>query len=121
MGFDVVVDIASVGLVGGWSDFQFGVIFEPHVHPLPQRVLSGFDDVQSFVFLNGPLQLFLDLSLGLAQNILDDGLACNGIGSCGVPTLPATILSLSQTALTVGSSFCHMIKPPSVVAAHTIP
>ena len=83
MRLDVVIDVAFVGLLGRWSDFQLGVVFEPHIHPLAQRVLSGFDDVQSFVFLNGPLQLFFDLSLGLAQYILVDGLSV-GIMACGV-------------------------------------
>ena len=56
------------------------------------------------------LQFFFDLSLGFTQDILDDGLAGDRVSSCGVPPLPATILSLSQASFAVSPSFCHSIN-----------
>ena len=39
---DMVVDVAPVGLVGGGPDFDFGIVLEPHLHPLPYRVFANF-------------------------------------------------------------------------------
>ena len=56
---DVVVYVAPVGLVGGWPDFDLGVVLKPylkpHLHPLPHRVLPGFALVQGLHLLDGGL------------------------------------------------------------------
>lgn len=72
VGIDVVVDVAPIGLVGRWPDFDLGVVLKPFLHPLSHRILPSFGKVQRLRFLNGGLQLFLDLSLGSAQHILVD-------------------------------------------------
>ena len=74
VGLDVVVDVTPVGLVGGGTDFEHGVILEPDFHPLSQGVLPCPDDVQALGVLDDLLQLFLDLALGLAQAVFVDGL-----------------------------------------------
>ena len=35
IGVDVVADVPLVGLVGGGSDFDLGIVLEPYLHPLP--------------------------------------------------------------------------------------
>ena len=100
MGFDVVVNISAVGLMGGWSDFQLGIVFEPHIHPLTQRVLSSFDDIQTLVFLYGSLQLLLGLCLSLTQHILVNGFSIGIMARC-VSACPPSIFPLSDTSVTI--------------------
>ena len=120
-GADVGVNEHFVVDGGALPDSGLGIDFIPQVHPLSHRVHTGPLDIQVFALRDGFLQFFLDLCLGLAQDILDDGLAGNRVSSRGVPTFPAAIFSLSQAAFAVCPAFCHSISPPSFLAAHTIP
>ena len=58
--------------------------------------------------LTAPFQFFLDLCPGLAQDILDDGLACDRISSRGVPTFPAAIFSFANIAFSVCPMLSHI-------------
>ena len=107
IGTDVVVDVALVGLVGGRPDFDFGVVLEPHLHPLPHRVLSCLGNVQSLGFSNGLFQLLLDLCLTSAQHILVDGFPRIRVMPCRVSAFPASVFSLANAAFSVGSFLCH--------------
>jgi len=106
----VVVDVSSIGLVGGWPDFDFGIVFKPLVHPCAYRVFSGFGHIQALGFLDSRFQLALCLCLGPAQDVFVDGLAGLRIVPCSVPALPATVFSLSDVPLSVGAFFCHGIR-----------
>ena len=52
---DVVVDVASVGLVGGGPDLYFGVVLKPYLHPLSYGILPDLGLIQRLGFLNGSL------------------------------------------------------------------
>ena len=107
VGFDVVVDVAPVGLVGGWPYFYLGVVLKPHLHPLPHRVPANLGRVQSFRFLDCLFQLGLGLCLGFSQDVLVDGLACLGIMPCGIPP---SIFSLSDVTFAVDLFLHHSIR-----------
>ena len=119
VGLDVVVDVAPVGLVGGWPYFYLGVVLKPHLHPLPHRVPANLGRVQSFRFLDCLFQLGLGLCLGFSQDVLVDGPARLRVAAGGVPALPATVLALAEVSLPVGSTFCHGLLPP--LQQHNIP
>ena len=57
------------------------------------------------------LQFFFYFRLRLAKNVLDDGFAGFWIVTDCVPTLPASILALSDVPFPVCSSFRHGISP----------
>ena len=101
IGFDVVVDVTPVGLMGGWPHLHLGIVLKPHLHPLANRIPPGLGRVQPLRFLNGGFQLCFCLRLGLAQDILVDGLACVWIPAGGVPTLPAAVLPFAEVTLPV--------------------
>ena len=70
VGFDVVVDVAPVGLVGGWPYFYLGVVLKPHLHPLPHRVPANLGRVQSFRSSIACFSLALALCLGFPRTFL---------------------------------------------------
>ena len=69
---------------------------------------SGLVDTD--VFFDGFLQLFLDFRLRLTKDVLDDGFSGFGISANRVPALPTTILAFSDVALAVCSSLWHGIS-----------
>ena len=115
----MVVDVAPVGLVGGWPYFYLGVVLKPHLHPLPHRVPANLGRVQSFRFLDCLFQLCLGLRLGLTQDVLVDGPARLRGAASGVPALPATVLLFAEVALPVCSAFCHGFDPSFAATQHT--
>ena len=106
---DVVFQKALAGLERGRSEFYFRVVLHPDLQPTPHRVGLGPSVVDADVFLYGFLQLLLDRSLRLAENIFDDGFSGFRIVTDSVPPLPASVLSFSDIALTVRSPFWHKI------------
>ena len=62
------------------------------------------------VFLDGLLQLFLALLLGLGQDVLVDDLARLRVPAGGVPPLPAAIFSLSDVTFAVDLFLHHSIR-----------
>ena len=62
-------------------------------------------------FADRGLEFLLDLGLRFTQHVLDDALSALRVIARGVPTLPASVLSLSDIALSVCSSFWHGISP----------
>ena len=108
---DVVAEKALRGLERGWSEFYFRVVLHPHLKPTSHGVGLGPPIVDAHVFLNGFLQLFLDLGLRLAQHVLDDPFSSLRVIACGVPALPSAILSFSDVPFPVCSSFWHGISP----------
>ena len=111
MRLDVVFQKALRGFEGRWAQLDFCVVFHPHFQPTSHGVGLGPSVVDSHIFLDGFFQLFLDLGLRLAEDIFDDGLACFGIMTNRVPSLPTTILAFSDVALAVCSSLWHGISP----------
>ena len=109
--FDVVFQKALAGFEGGRSEFYFCVVLHPHLQPTPHRVGLGPPVVDADVFLDGFLQLFLDLGLRLTEDILDDGLASFRVVTDCVPALPSTVLSFADVPFPVRSSFRHGISP----------
>ena len=101
----MVVDVAPVGLVGGWPYFYLGVVLKPHLHPLPHRVPANLGRVQSFRFLDCLFQLGLGLCLGFSQDVLVDGPARLRVAAGGVPALPATVLALAEVSLPLALRF----------------
>ena len=100
----MVINVTPVGLVAGWSDLDFADIFEPLVHPLFHRVLSGSGKVHLFGFFQS-LSLFLfDLGLRFAKDILEDLLAGFRVSSGCEPTFPTPLFPLADIAL-VSSTF----------------
>ena len=108
---DVVFQKALRGLEGRWAQLDFCVVFHPDLQPTTHGVGFRPPIVDADVFLDGFLQLLLDRSLRLAENIFDDGLACLWIVTDCVASLPSSVLSFSDVALTVCSSFWHGISP----------
>ena len=102
---------ALAGLERGRSEFYFRVVLHPDLQPTPHRVVLGPPIVDAHIFLDGFFQFLLDFRLRLAENILDDGLASFRIVTDCVPPLPASVLSFSDVALAVCSSFRHKISP----------
>ena len=70
---DVVFQKALAGFEGRWAQLDFRIVFHPDLQPTPHRVGLGPPIVDADVFLYGYLQLLLDRSLRLAENIFDDG------------------------------------------------
>ena len=56
---------ASVGLVRGRTDAQFGVVLQPGVQPLADSVLASFAWVQSRAILDCLFELPFDLCLSM--------------------------------------------------------
>ena len=106
---DVVFQKALRGFEGRWTEFHLGVVLHPHFQPCSHRVGLGPSVVDADVFLYGFLQLLLDRSLRLSENIFDDDFTGFGIVTDCVAALPSSILALSDIALTVRSSFWHKI------------
>ena len=109
MRLNVVFQKTLAGLERGRSEFYFRVVFHPHFQPTPHGVLLGPPIVDAHIFFDGLFQLFLDLGLRLAENILDDGFAGFRIVTDCVAALPSSILALSDIAFSVCSSFWHKI------------
>lgn len=111
-GHHMVLDVALVVRGGGVFDGGFAVVFVPEPAPLGHGVLPGLGHVYLLVFLHGPLQLVLDLALGLAQDAFVDGLSVGGIPARGVLALSAAVLPLADVALAVGALFSHPAHLP---------
>ena len=111
MRLDVVFQKALRGFEGGRPEFYFCVVLHPDLQPTPNRVGLGPPVVDADVFLDGFLQLLLDLGLRFTQHVLDDGLSGFRIVADSVPPLPSAVLSFSDVPLAVCSSFRHGISP----------
>ena len=117
---DVVVDVVEVVVLGFFPQAWLGVDLVPQLDPRAQRVRFCTAHVQLFSLRDGLLELFLGFGLGFSEDTLVDGFAGGRIIACGVATLPATILALSDTALAVCSFLRHGINSFSLVAnTHT--
>ena len=109
-GDDVVLNV--VGVVGFCvgADAGFGVDLVPCPYPQCHCVGSRFGYIQPLAFADRGLEFLLDFGLRFTQHVLDDPFSSLVIAR-GVPTLPAAILSFSDIALAVCSSFWHGISP----------
>ena len=107
---DVVVDVASVGLVGGGPHLDFGVILKPNVHPLADGILRCLERVYFRIFLDRLFQLCFYLRLGLAQDVFVDRFAGFRVPPGGVAAFPATIAAFSDITFTVRSALCHSYR-----------
>jgi len=105
---NVIIDVAPVGLVRRRPDLDFAHILEPFLHPLGNHVLALFGEVPFLTLCQRFFQFFLNLGLRFSQHIFENLLAGDGVMPSRVPSLPATILSLADIALTVASSFRHL-------------
>ena len=111
MRLDVVFQKTLAGLKRGRSEFHLGVVLHPDLQPTPHRVGLGPPVVDAHIFLDGSLEFLFHFRLRLAEDIFDDGLASFRIVTDCVPALPSAILSFSDIALAVCSSFRHGINP----------
>ena len=84
IGFDVVVDVTPVGLMGGWPHLHLGVVLKPFLHPLANRVPASLGRIQPLRFLDCLLQLCLGLRLDLAQDVLVNGPARLRVAAGGI-------------------------------------
>ena len=109
--FDVIFQKALRGFVGRWAQLDFRIVFHPDLQPTPHGVGLGPPIVDADVFLDGSLEFFLDLSLRLAEDVLDDGFSGFGISANRVPALPTTILAFSDVPFPICSSLWHGISP----------
>ena len=119
VGLDMVVDVAPVGLVGGWPYLHLGVVLKQHLHLLAHGVLACFGHVQALRRLNGYFQFRFCLRLSLAQHVLVNDPARLRVAPGGVPALPATVLLFAEVALPVCSAFCHGFDPSFAATQHT--
>ena len=110
-GDDVVLDVVRIVRFGVGPDAGLGVDLVPRFHPRTDRVSPGFGYIQPLAFADCGLEFLLDLGLRLAQHVLDDALSALRVIACGVTAFPAAILSFSDIALAVCSSFWHGISP----------
>ena len=60
-------------------------------------------------FADRGLEFLLDFGLRLAQHVLDDALSALRVIACGVTAFPSAVLSFSDIAFSVCSSFWHGI------------
>ena len=107
----MVFQKALRGFVGRWAQLDFRIVFHPDLQPATYRVGLGPPVVDAHVFLDGFLQLFLDLGLRLAEDIFDDGLSGFRIVTDCVSSLPASVFPLADISLAVCSSLWHGISP----------
>ena len=107
---DVVFQKALRGFEGRWAQLDFCVVLHPDLQPCSYGVGFGPPIVDAHIFLDGFLQLFLNLRLRLAEDIFDDGLASFEIVTNCVPAFPSSILAFSDIAFAVCSSFWHKIS-----------
>ena len=110
-GDDVVLDVVRIVRFGVGPDAGLGVDLVPRFHPRTDRVSPGFGCIQPLAFADRGFEFFLDLGLRLAQHVLDDALSALRVIARGVPTLPASVLSLADVPFPVRSSFRHGISP----------
>ena len=108
---DVVFQKTLAGLERGRSEFHLGVVLHPDLQPTSHGVGFCLAVVDTHIFLDGFLQLFLDFCLRLAENVLDDGFAGFRIVTDCVPALPSTVLSFADVPFPVRSSLWHGISP----------
>ena len=108
----MLLDIVVVVIGGLLPDVGLGVGVEPQPHPLCHRVLADPGDVDMLVFLDGLLQLFFALLLGLGQDVFRDSLARLQVPASRVSPLPSPVLPLADAALAVGSALCHGQSSP---------
>jgi hypothetical protein len=75
---------------------------------LSNRICAASHHIELGVFLYGSLQLFLTLTLSFGEYILRNWFTRLWISSGGVPSLPATVLSFADVALSVCSFSWHL-------------
>ena len=110
-GDDVVLNVVRIVRFGVWPDAGLSVDLVPHFHPRTDCVSPGFGYIQLLTFADRGLEFLLDLGLRLAQHVLDDPLSALRVIACGVAALPSSVLSFSDIAFSVCSSFWHGISP----------
>ena len=110
IGLDVVVNVTPVGLVGGGPHLHLSVVFKPYLHPLAHGVPANLGRIQPLRFLNGGFQLCFCLRLGLAQDVLVDGLARLRVTTGGISSFPSAVFPLAKISFPVGPSFCHTVR-----------
>ena len=111
-GNGVCLDDELVAVSGGSLYIGLGIELIPGPRPGSHGVFVCLSaDVQSLAFCHGGLWLFPDLRLCSAQHILVDALTSLGVVSGSVPSLPAAVASLSNTAFSVGTFFSYVCLP----------
>lgn len=111
VGLNMVVQIATVGGMGGGAYLHLCHVLEPDLHPRAQGALSRPGHIHSLASFDGFRQLFLHLCLCFAQDVLVDGFPGLRVSAGGVPSLPATVRAFANAALAVGTLLCHGILP----------
>ena len=110
-GLDVKADVAFVGFVGRGPHVRLLEGFEPGFAPVPDRHLVRDDHVDLLRFRELGGQLFLDLRLRLAEDILEYLLSCYGIMTDGVASFPPSVGTFADTAFAVRTFLCHICHP----------
>ena len=106
-GDGVGFDHQLVAVSGGEADVGLGVEVIPGAEPGGHSVLFCTDYVEILGFLQDFGQLGLDLSLGFAEDVLDNAFAGGGIVAGGVTAFPAAVAPLADISFAVGAAFCH--------------
>ena len=104
----MVVDVVLVIIFGFLPEPGFGVDFVSEANPGFQRVVFRPAHIELAAGLYGLFQLFFDLCLGLAQDILVDRLAGLRVATCRVSPLPPAVFPLADVALAVGPFLCRV-------------
>jgi hypothetical protein len=115
----VVINVVQIVVFRFFPKPGFGVDLIPQLDPTLHGVAAAAGGIQLFAVAERLFQLFLDLTLFLAEDVLVDGLSGFGVVSCRVPALPASVFPLADAPLAVGTFLGHIFSSP--FQRHTIP
>ena len=117
---DMQFDAAPVVFGSRESQMWLRIEFIPRLQPCAERIFVQPTSVKRFRFGDRSGELLFHFCLCLAENALDDSLACLFIISGCVSPLPAPVLPFSNVAFTVCPFLCHVCASfPSVAQTTT--
>jgi len=108
-GLDMEPDVAFIRFVGRSPHVRLLEGFEPGIAPVSDCHLVRDDHVNLLRFRELGNQLFLDLRLRLAEDVLEDLFARYGIVTDGVASFPATVGTLTDAAFAVRAFLWHSV------------
>ena len=113
---DDAVDVPLIEAAGAVPDVWAGIDLVPGLYPALDRVRIRLGDVDHLRLRQGGFQFFLDLRLGLAEDVLADGLAALVVAG-DVAALPAPVGAFADAALAHRSACFHSVASSLIRAS----